>query len=80
MAERSALNAVAIRSRLVLELASELAGGADRSIRLAEVHLRDLATDSTLCLSSLSTTGAVFDVVEGRLDYSLPGDAQQALF
>jgi TRAP-type uncharacterized transport system substrate-binding protein len=71
MAEFSQLNAVAIRSRLVLEIASELVGGNDRSIRVAEVRLRDLATEHPLQLSSLSTIGAVIDVAEGRLDMAI---------
>ncbi len=33
----ASLNAVAIRSRLILEIASELVAGKDRSIRVAEV-------------------------------------------
>jgi hypothetical protein len=53
MAESAALNAVAIRSRLVLEIACELVGGKDRGIRVAEVHLRDLASEKPLQLSSL---------------------------
>jgi TRAP-type uncharacterized transport system substrate-binding protein len=72
MTERALLNAVAIRSRLVLEIASELVGGADRSIRLAEVRLRGLGSDERpLELSARSTIGAVFDVAEGRLDMAI---------
>lgn len=71
MAESTRLNAVAIRSRLVLEIASELVGGSDRGIRLAEVRLRGLATEQPLQLSSLSTIAAVFDVAEGRLDLAI---------
>jgi len=67
----SPLSAVAIRSRLVLEIASELVGGTDRSIRVAEVRLRDLASEPALRLSSLSTIGAVFDVVERRVDLAI---------
>jgi hypothetical protein len=64
-------NAVAIRSRLVLEIASELVGGEDRSIRVAEVRLRDLASEQPLRLSSLSTIAAMFDVAEGRQDLAI---------
>jgi TRAP-type uncharacterized transport system substrate-binding protein len=71
MAERTQLNAPVIRSRLVLEIASELVGGTDRRIRVAEVRLRDLANEHTLRLSSMSTIGAVFDVAEGRLDMAI---------
>ena len=71
MAESAALNAVAIRSRLVLEIASELVAGEDRSIRVAEVRLRDLASEQPLQLSSLSTIGAMRDVAEGRLDLAI---------
>src|SRR5262245_52062303 len=65
------LNAVAIRSRLVLEIASELVGGKDRTIRVAEVSLRDLDSEQPLRLSSLSTIGALSDVAEGRLDMAM---------
>ena len=71
MTERTQLNAVVIRSRLVLEIASELAGGMDRSIRVAEVRLGDLANEHALRLSSLSTIGVISDVVEGRLDMAM---------
>jgi TRAP-type uncharacterized transport system substrate-binding protein len=71
MAERTQLNAPVIRSRLVLEIASELVGGTDRRIRVAEVRLRDLANEHALRLSSMSTIGAVFDVAEGRLDMAI---------
>ena len=71
MAEASRLSPVAIRSRLVLEIASELAGGDDRSVRVAEVRMRDLATERALSLSSLTTIGAMFDVAEGRLDLAM---------
>jgi TRAP-type uncharacterized transport system substrate-binding protein len=71
MAERTPLNAPVIRSRLMLEIASELVAGQDRSIRVAEVHLRDLAHEQALRLSSLSTIGVVFDVAEGRLDMAI---------
>jgi TRAP-type uncharacterized transport system substrate-binding protein len=71
MTELTQLNAVAIRSRLVLEIASELVAGKDRGIRVAEIRLRDLADEQPLQLSSLSTIGAVFDVAEGRLDMAI---------
>lgn len=71
MDESAALNAVAIRSRLVLEVAAELVGGKDRGIRVVEVRLRDLASEQPLQLSSLSTIGAVIDVAEGRLDLAI---------
>jgi TRAP-type uncharacterized transport system substrate-binding protein len=72
MAEFAALRPVAIRSRLVLEIASELTGGGDRSIRLAEVRLGDLGTDQRpLQLSSMSTIAAVIDVAEGKLDLAM---------
>jgi TRAP-type uncharacterized transport system substrate-binding protein len=71
MAEFAQLNAVAIRSRLVLEIASELVGGKDRGIRVAEVRLRDLASEQPLRLSSLSTVSAIFDVAEGRQDLAI---------
>jgi TRAP-type uncharacterized transport system substrate-binding protein len=71
MAESPALNAVAIRSRLVLEIASELVGGKDRGIRVAEVRLRDLANEQPLRLSSLSTLSAMTDVADGRLDMAI---------
>jgi TRAP-type uncharacterized transport system substrate-binding protein len=71
MTELKQLNAVAIRSRLVLEIASALVAGTDRGIRVAEVRLRDLASEQRLQLSSLSTIGAVFDVAEGRLDMAI---------
>jgi TRAP-type uncharacterized transport system substrate-binding protein len=71
MAERTQLNAPVIRSRLVLEIASELVGGTDRSIRVAEVRLLDLANEHALRLSSMSTIGAVFDVAEGGLDMAV---------
>jgi TRAP-type uncharacterized transport system substrate-binding protein len=70
MAE-STLTAPAIRSRLVLEIASELVAGKDRTIRVAEVSLRDLASEQPLQLSSLSTIGAMADVAEGRLDMAI---------
>jgi hypothetical protein len=72
MAESPALNAVAIRSRLVLEIASELVGGKDRGIRVAEVRLRDLANEQPLRLSSLSTLSAMTDVADGRLNCPVP--------
>jgi TRAP-type uncharacterized transport system substrate-binding protein len=71
MADSPRLNAVAIRSRLVLEIASELVAGKDRSIRVAEVRLRDLASEQPLQLSSLSTLRALVDVAEGRLDLAI---------
>jgi TRAP-type uncharacterized transport system substrate-binding protein len=67
----ASLNAVAIRSRLVLEIASDLVAGKDRTIRVAEVSLRDLASEHPLKLSSLSTISAMFDVAEGRLDMAM---------
>lgn len=48
MAERSRLNAPTIRSRLILEIASELVGGTERSIRVAEVRQRNLANEQAL--------------------------------
>src|SRR3954463_8100747 len=71
MAEFAALNAVAIRSRLVLEIASELVGGNDRGIRVAEVRLRDLASEQPLQLSSLSTLSAMTNLAEGQLDMAI---------
>ena len=71
MADSTRLNAVAIRSRLVLEIASELVAGKDRSIRVAEVRLRDLANEQPLQLSSLSTLRALLDVADGRLDLAI---------
>lgn len=71
MAASKSLNAVAIRSRLMLEIASELVAGTDRDIRVAEVRLRGLASEPGLQLSSLSTIGAMRDVAEGRLDMAM---------
>jgi TRAP-type uncharacterized transport system substrate-binding protein len=71
MADSTGLNAVAIRSRLVLEIASELVAGKDPGIRVAEVRLRDLASEQPLQLSSLSTLGALVDVAERRLDLAI---------
>lgn len=71
MAKPESLNAVAIRSRLVLEMASELVAGVDRDIRVAEVRLRGLASATGLQLSSLSTIAAMRDVAEGRLDLAM---------
>jgi TRAP-type uncharacterized transport system substrate-binding protein len=71
MADSKRLNAVAIRSRLILEIAAELVAGQDRSIRVAEVGLRDLASEQPLKLSSLSTLAALSDVAEGRLDLAI---------
>lgn len=65
------LNAVAIRSRLMLQVASEIVGQNERGIRVAEVCLRELGDPDGLRFSSLSTMTSMLDVAEGKLDVAI---------
>ena len=66
------LNASTIRSRFVLTLAAELVGGADRSVRMAEVRLGDLGGEGfSLRLSSNSTMEGIREVIAGKTDFGI---------
>jgi hypothetical protein len=61
------VNPITIRSQIVLEIASALVSGADRSVRQAEVRLRAQGEQGwQLCLLGSSSAEGIREVVAGR--------------